>query len=645
MDDLTHLLEVNPSLTSLNLEFSEIDSLEALLPWLEQFTELEELLLFGNRLESLPRNLSSLQQLQKLDISNNIFSSTESFLPGLLSLSKLSELSITIQTEEQEQSILTNLPRLKSLNGAPVAKRALELPAGLHALQQQDLEQVAVLYDSIREKWRELDESADATLAQDFDSHVSATINDLAVAMHQECPTQVLQTHMLCAKQSLFSICQEKLSVLANVYDPKLAEMLDEANCIMSKLFEDLAQVAAAVRPPLGKDNELQKHREEKEKLRQSLVQEREEMRFEIESLQEENKKYLELIIKHSKKNARALLDGNPETRSPENSKLNYSAANACSAQSLRTLSLRQVKETIEEIYTSKAKSDQRCTDGKLPRETMEQHMYTYLNHKYGLKSLTLEWASSLIAAVKQYASEDNDIAVFGKILRSECDEEFRFVQLQVKETVCELLKMHLKAKYPLKTSSDINELQREKSEGFINEEEWADIVRYMYNEADAELLIHLVFKVVELKRYPSELPPVRGKLTREENFLRKEREKQGRSRIAFSDFLKILLDFQLKGHEKFLAQFLSLFRRVDRDANGIVDEREFRELVASMGVNSSEYEIFRLLQSVDPYENQAVTFSECVSLFSIEQVPLDELCPGDTVAVLQKLALSKDFP
>ena len=55
--------------------------------------------------------------------------------------------------------------------------------------------------------------------------------------------------------------------------------------------------------------------------------------------------------------------------------------------------------------------------------------MYTFLNQKYGLKNLIIEWATALINGIKKFSSEDNDVAVFGKILRNECDEEFRFVQ------------------------------------------------------------------------------------------------------------------------------------------------------------------------------------------------------------------------
>lgn len=107
-----------------------------------------------------------------------------------------------------------------------------------------------------------------------------------------------------------------------------------------------------------------------------------------------------------------------------------------------KTLTLKQLKDFIEEIYESKLKFDQKAIENKLSRETMEQHMYTFLNQKYGLKSLIIEWATSIINGIRKFSAEDNDVAVFGKILRNECDEEFRFVQKQVKNTISELLKV-----------------------------------------------------------------------------------------------------------------------------------------------------------------------------------------------------------
>eukprot|EP00351_Strombidinopsis_sp_SopsisLIS2011_P003375 CAMPEP_0116875592 /NCGR_PEP_ID=MMETSP0463-20121206/7622_1 /TAXON_ID=181622 /ORGANISM="Strombidinopsis sp, Strain SopsisLIS2011" /LENGTH=63 /DNA_ID=CAMNT_0004521527 /DNA_START=353 /DNA_END=544 /DNA_ORIENTATION=+ len=63
-----------------------------------------------------------------------------------------------------------------------------------------------------------------------------------------------------------------------------------------------------------------------------------------------------------------------------------------------------------------------------MPRETLEQYMYTYLNQRYGLKNLIIEWAAAIINAVKLYQKDQHDVQLFGKILRNECDEEFRLI-------------------------------------------------------------------------------------------------------------------------------------------------------------------------------------------------------------------------
>ena len=54
--------------------------------------------------------------------------------------------------------------------------------------------------------------------------------------------------------------------------------------------------------------------------------------------------------------------------------------------------------------------------------------MYTYLNQKYGLKALIIEWVDSIIKAVKSYVKEDHEVELFAKILKNECDEDFRFI-------------------------------------------------------------------------------------------------------------------------------------------------------------------------------------------------------------------------
>ena len=89
------------------------------------------------------------------------------------------------------------------------------------------------------------------------------------------------------------------------------------------------------------------------------------------------------------------------------------------------------------------------------------------------------------------------------------------------------------------------------------------------------------------------------------------------------------MLDFQLREHEKFLSYFIQLFKRVDGDRDGILDENQFRNLMLSIGftgdaTSSADFQearIEKFLNDIDPYSNQKITFSECVQLLSSETV------------------------
>ena len=192
----------------------------------------------------------------------------------------------------------------------------------------------------------------------------------------------------------------------------------------------------------------------------------------------------------------------------------------------------------------------------------MEQHMYSFLNQKYGLKNLIVEWAMAIINGIKKFCFEENDVTVFGKVLRNECDEEFRLVQNQVKNTIVELLKMHLRGKFPFKHNSEIKEIIDSKVSGFIFSEEAQDIIKYMYNKEDAEVILEKLREFFVANR--------EKKVGRDGTFGSNEKEKM---KIPFACFQKAILDFQLKSHESFLRNFLVLFKQVDRDNNGIIDE------------------------------------------------------------------------
>jgi hypothetical protein len=177
---------------------------------------------------------------------------------------------------------------------------------------------------------------------------------------------------------------------------------------------------------------------------------------------------------------------------------------------------------------------------------------------------------------------------------------------------------MQLRGRFPSKHAGEIADLHAERTNGYLAEDEWSDIVNYMYTEADNKLLVSLLKETVARRSYtPLEISQRKARLSREGILARREHERSVKGRVAYKDFVKVLLDFHLKNYEESLAPYLRLFNCVDTDANGIISEFEFRRLAASMELGFSEEEVLRLLQLVDPFNNQQITFSESVSLFT----------------------------
>jgi len=61
----------------------------------------------------------------------------------------------------------------------------------------------------------------------------------------------------------------------------------------------------------------------------------------------------------------------------------------------------------------------------------------------------------------------------------------------------------------------------------------------------------------------------------------------KGEGKLLYSEFMKSILDFQLQEHEKFLSRFTELFKQMDQDGNGIIDEVIFPSFI-SLRMSSS---------------------------------------------------------
>ena len=121
---LNSTLSSNRSTSVLDLEFSQLNSLTPLLPYLSQFKSLKQLSLHGNRLIDLPEDLSSISVLEELDITNNLIQKVDSVIFGLKTLRNLKKLSLNLKLKDDENLIIREIPTLEVLNGEKITRKA-----------------------------------------------------------------------------------------------------------------------------------------------------------------------------------------------------------------------------------------------------------------------------------------------------------------------------------------------------------------------------------------------------------------------------------------------------------------------------------------------------------------------------------------
>ena len=318
----------------------------------------------------------------------------------------------------------------------------------------------------------------------------------------------------------------------------------------------------------------------------------------------------------------------------------------------LQSLSLKALKEFINELYISKNNYNIKCEQLKLPKETLEEYMYTYLYKKYGLKNIVIDWAKNIINGIKKYSKVDSNVLLFAKILKNEQEEDAQFIIPKISNNVEELLKFYLKKQNPLKSIDEINKIFEFKKKSELNEEEWKGIIYTIYEKKEAEeiqkKIENFIFKENNLKKseifqnYKNTNMAIYDKYNSDiHNYTNNNSDKNdtkiymntissfnGLSNISinniispkttisqrnnlnnkmtrtekynmflipenksimYNDFLRIVLNSHIRFRDRQLKNYVQLFQNVDTDRDGILNEEEFNELVQKMGIFSEE--------------------------------------------------------
>ena len=306
-----------------------------------------------------------------------------------------------------------------------------------------------------------------------------------------------------------------------------------------------------------------------------------------------------------------------------------------------RVLTMKILKDIIHNIYNSKNNFNNKCIENKLPRETMEEYMYTYLNYKYGLKNMVIEWATNIINGIKNYSQIDNEICLFGKILRNDLDESCQYIMPKIKKKLEDNIIKVLKKECEFKRDEEINEYKNKLIKNRLPLNLVQIILNNIYTRSEIENILPKITEKVnenKIKVTNNEINekdnnilyglcclnskdnPCHNKLSRMELNQKLIEKVNESSSIDYNELTNICHELEVDTRENYLKPFIDIFKLIDEDNDGILNENQFINLIKELKVyneNNLGNEINEILNLIDPYGYKKFIFSDCVQVLS----------------------------
>ena len=296
---------------------------------------------------------------------------------------------------------------------------------------------------------------------------------------------------------------------------------------------------------------------------------------------------------------------------------------------SKKKLSREQLNEIIQNIYKSKIAYDQNCIDLNKPIETMEQHMYQYLNNKYGLKNLTIEYASAIISGIKEYSKKDMNIKLFGMLLKNEIEENTLTIVEKIKQVVEETLEYFISQKNPYMSTGDISNICEKIKKGMVDEIVWNSFVDTLFlnDKENGKKVKEKIYEFIDriMKKSLEKLGNnIKFEMTREEEDFYKEMKNYPK-KIRYEDLINILIDYHIKVRKAYLRNMREIFMNNDENKDGVLTKKEFIKYINELKIfheETIEENIDYLLRKIPQCEKyDFFSFSEVVGLFDQEQI------------------------
>ena len=639
-----------------------------------------------NNLTTLPENLKSLQNLISLDLRKNNFKDINEIIEFVSQYKYLSDLKLDFSNSSQVQTLLNKIHNLLYINGKSTEEYITPIDINKNIVDEIAIEKKLNEFNDLFVIFQNNFQNENKEeLSKDLYERFQNLINEEANKINKNnngknLPNYCLANNIIKSEVNLIIFFINSFfehSELLNLENAK-KDISKKINDILNLLFGTLMKIIDELKIKIDSTNKIKNKtiellleylndnniynknniNEEYDSLKKLYKKEKELFTLKIEKLQKENKLITDSLIKKGIDLSSSLNNLNNSNISKksigENNKNEIGIdATFLGLAGAKILSKKQMHDFIDEIYDSKMEYDKVCSENHLKKESMEHYMYKFLNNKYGLKNLVIEWSSSIITGIKMYSSTDSDINLFSKILKNKIEEGQKLVVIKLKSTIKELYDMYIKNKSrlnPNKGKSKLNEKEIENilnsfnENILLNEDEWKNIIKSIYNEDEYKILIkYIINKIsdkndIEKKNYIKNLmSKKKSQVTREDfDFANK---KKLPLKICYKEFVNILIGYQITYREKYLSNLHKLFIKCDEECVGVLNENGFKKLLNSidfiqkLGNDYSK----KLLYKIDPHSYNNITFTEIVNLFSKEMV-IDE--EGLTMSILDKLGL-----
>ena len=639
-----------------------------------------------NNLTTLPENLKSLQNLISLDLRKNNFKDINEIIEFVSQYKYLSDLKLDFSNSSQVQTLLNKIHNLLYINGKSTEEYITPIDINKNIVDEIAIEKKLNEFNDLFVIFQNNFQNENKEeLSKDLYERFQNLINEEANKINENnngknLPNYCLANNIIKSEVNLIIFFINSFfehSELLNLENAK-KDISKKINDILNLLFGTLMKIIDELKIKIDSTNKIKNKtiellleylndnnifnknniNEEYDSLKKLYKKEKELFTLKIEKLQKENKLITDSLIKKGIDLSSSLNNLNNSNISKksigENNKNEIGIdATFLGLAGAKILSKKQMHDFIDEIYDSKMEYDKVCSENHLKKESMEHYMYKFLNNKYGLKNLVIEWSSSIITGIKMYSSTDSDINLFSKILKNKIEEGQKLVIIKLKSTIKELYDMYIKNKSrlnPNKGKSKLNEKEIENilnsfnENILLNEDEWKNIIKSIYNEDEYKILIkYIINKIsdkndIEKKNYIKNLmSKKKSQVTREDfDFANK---KKLPLKICYKEFVNILTGYQITYREKYLSNLHKLFIKCDEECVGVLNENGFKKLLNSIDFIQklgNEYSK-KLLYKIDPHSYNNITFTEIVNLFSKEMV-IDE--EGLTMSILDKLGL-----